>query len=63
MDKDGYWTFTEWKKYEVEKIIRSAMAASEEDRAEYLDVQISSAIAQALRHGRSGKGDHDPVTP
>jgi len=58
---DGYWTFNEWTRHTVEKIVTLGLAASEDDKADYLRVQIKAAIQQALRHGRSGLGDDDPV--
>jgi len=54
---DGYWTYKEWVEHTVGKIVGVAMAVSDEDRAGWLDVQIRAAIAQALRHGRSGGTD------
>ncbi|MCX5512897.1 hypothetical protein C3941_02590 [Kaistia algarum] len=59
---DGYWTFSEWAQHTVDKITAVGLAASEEDRADYMRVQIMAAIMQALRHGRSGLMDDDPVT-
>lgn len=58
-----YWTYREWKQHTVEKIVDMALTAPAEDRADYLRVQIASAIAQAFRHGRSGGDEDDPVTP
>ena len=60
---DGYWTFSEWVDGTVHKIATGDAVVSEEHRADYLKVQIRSAIMQALRHGRSGRGDDDPVEP
>jgi hypothetical protein len=62
MDEDGYWTFSEWVEHTVGKIVKLGLAAPEEHRAGYLDVQFRAAIMQALRHGRSGRADNDPVT-
>jgi hypothetical protein len=59
---DGYWTYKEWLEHTVAKIVAVAMAVREEDRAGWLDVQIRAAIAQALRHGRAGGSDDDPVS-
>ncbi len=58
---DGYLTFAEWVENTVRKIVVLGLAAPEEDRADYLEVQIRSAIMQSLRHGRSGASDDDPV--
>jgi hypothetical protein len=60
---DGYWTYSEWLHHTVEKIVTLGLSAPEEHRADYLRVQIKSAIEKSLRHGRSGRGDDDPVTP
>jgi hypothetical protein len=58
-----YWTYKEWEHNTVEKIVTMGLAVPQEDRADYLRVQISQAIKQALRHGRSGRADDDLVTP
>jgi hypothetical protein len=63
MDENGYWTFAEWTEATVNKIVRVAESASEKDRADWLDVQIRAAIMQALRHGRSGRANDEPVEP
>ena len=60
-DDEGYWTFSQWTDATVRKIVRVADGASREDRVAWLDVQIRLAIMQALRHGRSGRADDDPV--
>lgn len=59
---DGYWTFSEWVDETVRKVVVLGLAAPEEHRADYLSVQIRAAILQALRHGRSGRSDDDPVS-
>ncbi|MBC9032144.1 hypothetical protein IAG41_07055 [Sphingomonas sp. JC676] len=56
-----HWTYNEWATNTVEKIVVMGLAAPEEHRADWLRLQIGSAIEQALRHGRSGLGDDDPV--
>lgn len=58
---DGYWTFSEWLDATMRKIVKVADSVSREDRVAWLDVQIRLAIMQALRHGRSGRADDDPV--
>jgi hypothetical protein len=64
MTDDGhYWTYREWRKHTVEKIVTLGLSAPEEHRADYLRVQIEAAINQSLRHGRSGRSDDDPVAP
>ena len=61
MTDDGYWTFNEWKENTLRKIVVMGLTAPEEHRADYLYVQIGLAIDQAVRHGRAGAGDDDPV--
>ena len=61
---DGhYWTYSEWLKHTVDKIVMLGLSTPEEHREGYLRVQIEAAIRQSLRHGRSGRSDDDPVTP
>ncbi len=63
MDENGYLTFSEWVEHTAGKIVQLGLAAPQEHRATYLNVQIKAAIMQALRHGRSGRADDDPVAP
>jgi hypothetical protein len=58
-----HWTFSEWERRTIDKIVAMGLAVPEEHRADYLRLQIALAIEQALRHGRSGRADDDPVTP
>jgi len=58
---EGYWTFSQWADATIEKIVRVAETAPREHRADWLEVQIRAAIMHALRHGRSGRADDDPV--
>ena len=63
-DDDGhYWTYREWVKHTVGKIVQLAPGVPDEFREDYLRVQIEAAISQSLRHGRSGRADDDPVMP
>ena len=55
-----HWTYDAWATNTVEKIVTMGLAAPEEYRADWLRVQIGSAIEQALRHGRSGLGNETP---
>jgi hypothetical protein len=61
MSDDGYWTYSEWLKHTVDKIVTLGLSAPAEHREDYLRVQIEAAIRQSLRHGRSGRSDDDPV--
>jgi len=60
---DGYWTFAEWVEHTAHKIATMGTTAPEEHRVDYLNLQIRLAIMKALRHGRSGRRDDDPVAP
>jgi hypothetical protein len=61
MTGDGYWTYAEWLEQTVEKIAVLGSAAPAEHREDWLRVQVRAALGQALRHGRSGRGDEEPV--
>jgi hypothetical protein len=63
MTDPHYWTFSEWLRETVNKIVIFGLSAPEEQREDYLRVQIEAAFRQALRHGKAGKSDDDPVTP
>ena len=56
-----HWTYEEWAENTVEKIVTMGLAAPAEHRADWLRLQIGLAIEKALRHGRSGRADSDPV--
>ena len=58
-----HWTYVEWEANTVAKIVEGTVAAPDEHRRDWLIVQVRLAIAQALRHGRSGRADSDPVEP
>lgn len=59
---DGYWTYQEWEKHTIDKIVGVAMAVDDEnDREGWLRVQIKAAVRQSLAHGRSGRSDTDPI--
>ena len=61
MTDPHYWTFSEWLAETVNKIVALGLSAPEEDRADYLRVQIEAAIRQAFRHGQSGRSENDPI--
>jgi hypothetical protein len=61
MADDDHWTYAEWENNTVEKIVTNGLSAPEEDRADYLRVQIKLAVQQALRHGQSGRSEDEPV--
>ena len=56
-----HWTYLQWEDATVEKVAALGAATPEQHRADYLRVQVRSAIRQALRHGRSGRGDDEAV--
>ena len=56
-----HWTYNEWATNTVEKIVTMGLALPEVHRADWLRLQIGLAINQSLRHGRSDRGDDDPV--
>jgi hypothetical protein len=63
-DANGYFTYSEWEKWAVDKIAGIAFhwkLTHEESREDYLRVQIQAMIRQALAHGRSGRSNDDPV--
>lgn len=65
-DADGYWTYKGLEKHAVDKIAGIAFhykLTEESTREDYLRVQTLSMIRKALRHGRSGRGNDDPVCP
>ena len=62
MSESHHWSYTEWEDVTVAKIVRRGLSVPDDVRADYLTVQIRLAIKQALRHGRSGRSDDDPVT-
>lgn len=76
-DENGYFTYNEWEQWAVDKITNIAFGhfervntltghshpIDEKDHEGYLRVQIEAVIRQALRHGRSGRGNNDPVCP
>jgi hypothetical protein len=66
-DASGYFTYSEWEKWAVDKITAIGTGrmklTDEKYREDYLRVQIAAVIRQALRRGRSGRGDDDPVSP
>ncbi|RZF63495.1 hypothetical protein EWE75_15770 [Sphingomonas populi] len=58
---DQHWTYDEWAMNTVEKIVTLGLALPDDHRADWLRLQIGLAINHSLRHGRSGRGDDDPV--
>ncbi|KTW17942.1 hypothetical protein [Sphingomonas sanguinis] len=61
--KAGYWTYDEWVAQTIEKIVSVSLTIPEENRTDWLRLQIGLAIDKALRHGLSGRTNSDPVHP
>ena len=55
------WTFRQWAELESDRITELGLAAPAEHRADWFKAQIRLAIAQALRHGRSGRTEDDEL--
>lgn len=53
-------SFSEWIKFEAERIVRMGAAAPEEHRSDYMRVQIEGALRKAFAHGRDRLTDADP---
>jgi len=60
---DGHWTYDQWATHTIEKIVTMGLMLPEEHRADWLRLQIDLGLKQALRHGRSGRGDQDLIVP
>ena len=60
-----HFTYSEWEKWAVNKIAEIASGRmkliDEKYREDYLRVQVQGMIRHALAHGRSGRGDDDPI--
>jgi hypothetical protein len=52
--------FSEWIKFEAERIVSMGLAASEERRAGYMRIQIEAALRKAFAHARDGLTEVDP---
>lgn len=61
-DEPHHFTYQEWREWVVKKIVTMGLQHTPAEHVDdYLQVQIGAAIDQALRHGRSGRSDTDPV--
>jgi hypothetical protein len=47
-------TFAEWINFEAERIVHMGALVAEENRADYMVVQIQAALKKAYAHGRDG---------
>jgi hypothetical protein len=52
--------FSEWIKFEACRIVSMGLAAPEEHRADYMLIQIKSALRKAFAHGRDGLTEVEP---
>ena len=57
---DNALTFAQWIEFEAARIVRMGLSLPEEDRADYMRVQIEGALWKATYHGRDGLRDDDP---
>ena len=52
--------FSEWIKFEAERIVSMGLPLPEEHRADYMRIQIEAALRKAFAHGRDGLAESDP---
>jgi hypothetical protein len=46
--------FADWIDFEAARIVRMGLLTPEEHRADYMKVQIQTALKKAFAHGRDG---------
>ena len=51
--------FSEWIKFEADRIIRMGAVVPEEHRADYMRIQIEGALRKSFAHGRDGLTETD----
>jgi hypothetical protein len=56
-------TFAEWMTFEAERIVSMGLQTPEEHRADYMLIQIETALHKAAAHYRDGLTDDDPPRP
>jgi len=52
-------TFADWIDFEATRIVNMGLRLPEEDRADYIKVQIQAALKKAFGHGRDGLTETD----
>jgi len=52
--------FSQWIDFEAQRIVKMGLQAPKSHRADYMFVQIHSALQKAFAHGRDGLGEDDP---
>jgi hypothetical protein len=52
--------FSEWIKFEAERIVGMGLPLPGEHRADYIRIQIEAALGKAFAHGRDGLTESDP---
>lgn len=52
-------TFADWIDFEANRIVSMGLRLPEEDRADYIKVQIQGALKKAFGHGRDGLTETD----
>ena len=57
---DDLMTFAEWVPFEANRIVEMGLAIPDNDRADYMRVQIEAALRKAAAHFRDGLGSDDP---
>jgi hypothetical protein len=48
-------TFADWIDFEANRIVSMGLRLPEEDRADYIKVQIQAALKKAFGHGRGDR--------
>ena len=51
--------FAEWINFESERIVRMGSLTPEENRMDYMIVQIQAALKKAFAHGKDGLTEND----
>jgi hypothetical protein len=51
--------FADWIDFEAARIVRMGLLTPEEHRADYMKVQIQTALKKAFAHGRDGLAEID----
>ena len=52
-------TFADWIDFEASRIVSMGLRLPEQDRADYIKVQILGALKKAFNHGRDGLTEAD----
>ena len=52
--------FSEWIKFEAGRIVERGLPLTEDHRADYMRIQIETALRKSFAHGRDGLTETDP---